>query len=93
MNPILELHLIPVLSALNSVIPLVSRYSLGIKFVNANCSALSFELILASMSAISNVTAIGKDVDAYVQSYQWRMLNNGFYTLPRRMYLGAVLQF
>ena len=44
-------------------------------------------------STLDGVTTIGKDVNAYIQSYQWRMLNNGFYTLPRRMYLGAILEF
>ena len=44
-------------------------------------------------SALAGVEQIGKDVDSYVTSYQWLMLNNGFYTLPRRMYLGAVLEF
>lgn len=33
------------------------------------------------------------DVDNYLISYQWRELVPGFFTLPRRVYLGAVLQF
>lgn len=33
------------------------------------------------------------DVDNYLLSYQWGELNPGFFTLPRRIYLGAVLQF
>lgn len=33
------------------------------------------------------------DVDNYLISYQWGELNPDFYTLPRRMYLGASLQF
>ena len=33
------------------------------------------------------------DVDNYLISYQWGELNPGFFTLPRRTYLGALLQF
>ena len=33
------------------------------------------------------------DVDNYLLSYSWGELNPGFFTLPRRIYLGAVLQF
>jgi len=29
----------------------------------------------------------------YIPSYNWRLLNPGFFTLPRRIYLGAILQF
>ncbi len=35
----------------------------------------------------------GKDVANYVQSYQWRLLNPSFFSLPRRLYLGAILEF
>ncbi|MEO6131801.1 MAG: hypothetical protein ABIQ02_08125, partial [Saprospiraceae bacterium] len=33
------------------------------------------------------------DVDNYLLSYQWGLLNPDFFTLPRRIYLGAQLQF
>jgi hypothetical protein len=33
------------------------------------------------------------DVENYLFSYQWGLLNPGFYTLPRRIYLGATLEF
>ena len=33
------------------------------------------------------------DVDNYLFSYQWGLLNPGFFTLPRRIYLGASLNF
>jgi hypothetical protein len=35
----------------------------------------------------------GSDVDNYLLSYQWGLLNPTFYTLPRRIYLGASLEF
>ncbi|NJN77343.1 MAG: hypothetical protein HC803_02645 [Saprospiraceae bacterium] len=31
--------------------------------------------------------------ESYLLSYQWRLLNPGFYTLPRRMYIGALINF
>lgn len=33
------------------------------------------------------------EVDLFLNSYQWRLLNGGFYSLPRRMYLGAIIEF
>ena len=46
-------------------------------------------------SSIQNLIDSGRedDVDNYLTSYQWRELNPGFFTLPRRVYLGASLQF
>jgi len=35
----------------------------------------------------------GSDVDNYLLSYQWGVLNPDFFTLPRRIYLGATLEF
>ncbi|PHI21019.1 TonB-dependent receptor [Lewinellaceae bacterium SD302] len=32
-------------------------------------------------------------VESYLLSYQWRALNPDFFTLPRRMYLGAIMNF
>ena len=34
-----------------------------------------------------------REVDAYLASYQWRILNPNFFSLPRRMYLGAIFDF
>ena len=33
------------------------------------------------------------DIPYYLQSYQWGELNPGFFTLPRRVYIGATVQF
>ncbi len=37
--------------------------------------------------------ASGKDPLLYLTSYQWRVLNPGNYTLPRRIFLGAIFDF
>ncbi|MEM9918531.1 MAG: carboxypeptidase-like regulatory domain-containing protein [Bacteroidota bacterium] len=34
-----------------------------------------------------------RDVQAFLSSYQWRILNPNFFALPRRMYLGAIFEF
>lgn len=46
-------------------------------------------------SSIQTLVDSGRedDVDNYLISYQWGELVPGFFTLPRRVYLGAVLQF
>ena len=38
-------------------------------------------------------TGRGSDVENFLNSYQWRLLNPGFYTLPRRIFAGAVIEF
>jgi outer membrane receptor protein involved in Fe transport len=41
----------------------------------------------------ASIAARGRNIDAYLASYSWAMLNPGFYSLPRRMYVGAVIEF
>ena len=35
----------------------------------------------------------GQSLDAYLASYQWRLLNPDLYSLPRRIFLGAIFDF
>jgi outer membrane receptor protein involved in Fe transport len=44
-------------------------------------------------SALNTVLTSGRDVNAYLASYQWAELNPGFYSLPRRIFLGAIVEF
>lgn len=53
---------------------------------------------LATQDGYSSIQTLvnsnrGGDVDNYLLSYQWGLLNPDFYTLPRRIYLGAQVQF
>ena len=51
---------------------------------------------LVSSNGLDSQAAIlgaGKDLVAYTDSYQWRVLNPSFFSLPRRLYLGAILEF
>lgn len=42
---------------------------------------------------IRGVVDTGRDVEAFLDAYAWRLLSPGNYTLPRRMYLGVILDF
>lgn len=46
----------------------------------------------SSIQALNDSGRSG-DVDNYLLSYGWGLLNSGFFTLPRRVYLGAVFEF
>jgi hypothetical protein len=35
----------------------------------------------------------GRSLDAFLASYQWRLLNPDNFSLPRRIFLGATLDF
>lgn len=42
---------------------------------------------------INSINNSARELDAYLASYQWRLLNSDFYSLPRRMFVGASLNF
>jgi outer membrane receptor protein involved in Fe transport len=42
---------------------------------------------------INQIQNSARDLNAYLASYQWRLLNSDFYSLPRRMFLGAIVNF
>ena len=44
-------------------------------------------------STIQSVVSQGKNPQAYQDAYSWALLNSGNYTLPRRIYVGALLSF
>ena len=44
-------------------------------------------------SALNTIEMSGRDVDSYFASYQWRLLNPDLYSLPRRAFLGAIIEF
>lgn len=43
--------------------------------------------------AIENIANSNRVLDAFLASYQWRILNPNFFSLPRRIFLGAVVDF
>ena len=44
-------------------------------------------------AALNTLEQTGRDSEAFVMAYQYRLAQNGFYTLPRRVYLGAIFNF
>jgi outer membrane receptor for ferrienterochelin and colicin len=51
---------------------------------------------LASANGISKLNEIEnskREVQAYLSSYQWRILNPNYFSLPRRMFIGASFSF
>lgn len=44
-------------------------------------------------SALNTVVTSGRDLASYLVSYQWAELNPGFYSLPRRIFVGAIFEF
>ncbi len=39
------------------------------------------------------VDAEGRVLDAYLDAYNWGLVNPGFYSIPRRLYVGAIFDF
>ncbi len=44
-------------------------------------------------SVVRGVADQGRNVQAYLDAYSWALLNPGFFTIPRRIYVGAAFQF
>jgi hypothetical protein len=42
---------------------------------------------------INSIANSQREVEAYLASYQWRLLNNDYFSLPRRIFLGAIMDF
>ncbi|MEM1319052.1 MAG: carboxypeptidase regulatory-like domain-containing protein [Bacteroidota bacterium] len=42
---------------------------------------------------IATIQNTGRDVQSFLNAYQWRVLNPNFYSLPRRIFLGAIFDF
>lgn len=42
---------------------------------------------------VRGVVDTGRDVQAFYDAYSWRLLSPGNYTLPRRMYVGVIMDF
>ena len=42
---------------------------------------------------IKGVIDTSRDVNAFLDAYSWRLLAPGNYTLPRRIYVGVIMDF
>ncbi len=45
------------------------------------------------LDKLANIENSKREVEAYLASYQWRLLNPNFYSLPRRIFVGASFSF
>lgn len=45
------------------------------------------------LDRINDIRNTGKNEQAFIEAYNWRLLNGGNYFLPRRMYLGVMFNF
>lgn len=43
--------------------------------------------------AVRNIQQAGKDVQNFLAAYKWAQLRPGYYSLPRRLYVGAIIDF
>ena len=48
---------------------------------------------LQSVLNTGTLQQAGRDLNAFLASYQWSLLNPSFYSLPRRIFLGLTLEF
>ncbi|MEZ4984044.1 MAG: TonB-dependent receptor [Saprospiraceae bacterium] len=42
---------------------------------------------------INSISGSQRELESYLASYQWRLLNSDFYSLPRRIFVGAIMDF
>jgi len=68
------------------------RNLLGVYSASGSATDDGFLTSPIGESVLQGVVADGLE-EFYVQSYTWRMLNPGFFTLPRRIYVGAIVDF
>jgi len=45
------------------------------------------------LDALENIQNSNRLVESYLASYQWAVVNPGFFSLPRRVFLGAIMDF
>jgi outer membrane receptor protein involved in Fe transport len=68
------------------------RNLLGVYSASGSPTDDGFLTSSIGQSVLQGVVADGLE-DFYIPSYTWRMLNPGFFTLPRRIYIGASFDF
>lgn len=72
-----------------------TRNIIGVYSASGSAYDDGFLVTPSGTSTIQNLKDSGRedDVDNYFMSYQWGVLNSDFFSLPRRVYLGAQLSF
>lgn len=70
-----------------------TRNVLGVYSVTGSAYDDGYLATAEGQSVVNGVIAQGRNVDAYLDSYSWVMLNPDRFSLPRRIYIGAAFQF
>jgi len=66
---------------------------LGVYSVTGSAYDDGYLATAEGQSVVQGVVDQGRNVDAYLASYSWVLLNSGNFALPRRIYIGAAFQF
>lgn len=66
---------------------------LGVYPVTGSADDSGYLVSPRGLQDVSNVITSGRDPEAFIDSFQWYVLNPGNYAPPSRLYLGAVFQF
>ena len=45
------------------------------------------------IARVRNLETSGRDTQAFLDAYSWALANPGFFTLPRRINIGAIVEF
>lgn len=66
---------------------------IGVYSVTGSPEDSGYLLSQFGRSRINDIEATGRPVENFLDMYSWRLLVPGFYSFPRRMYIGATLSF
>ena len=69
------------------------RNVVGVYAVTGDADSDGYLVSTFGQDRLAQIEQIGKDVDDFLASYQWRVLAPGNYTRPRRIYIGAIFGF
>jgi len=66
---------------------------LGVDSVTGSAEDSGYLVSHFGQDRLNDVEATGRPVDNFLDMYSWRLLAPGFYSSPRRMYIGATVSF
>jgi outer membrane receptor protein involved in Fe transport len=66
---------------------------LGVYSVTGSAEDSGYLVSSYGQDRINDIEGTGRPVDSFLDMYSWRLLAPGFYSSPRRMYIGAVISF
>lgn len=70
-----------------------TRNTIAVYPVTGSADDSGFLASSRGLDKLSDIAGTKRQVESYLASYQWRILNPNFYSLPRRIFVGASLSF